>query len=1731
MIDDQGEPYIFQQKSDDAGGGSYTFTPSNALPIPSPSVLDLRAKKLAYAESGETPPETFAQEFSTGNEQALRQTFADRESLKNENARTSMLTHIASSYSNLTPEEMAMTRGLTRPTPPQDPSSVFEKLYGTKFANDVANASEKNPKPADVDAAADVKTRKEWLNTQHENNLTAQQNEGWGTTIKNFAVEMVPFLPWWRQANALADRPNHNKLLPGQTMLENIQYLYALPFDQMKDQYAKAMEYFDKSGNSVDKLTFSQAMVAYGTSDQYLSNAMGVADYTVVLPPALKLAGRLARGLRVAERTAVATDEVAKAATAPVPAAAVPEQKLLTYQGSDKFKTQPDLFGEQPEQGAFRFMQGAEQKAPTQFDKEAALPPGKVRATHTTDFATYGEPPGYELPLGPRSNIPENGLFRDQSGKIRRSAEAYKQGELPIGEPVQHQLGLDLAPPKVIQATPEAVQTIEGRRALTNAIKATDGDKLPAPDSVLAAAGEVKPASFIGAVKNLLNDGVRDLARELPTFANPTGFLQDSKVISRARAQLLGPGLKEAGDRLVNNFWNLAKVSRVTSDQLVIARNSAEAALKKEYGKRLNDAIIDVRYTPAEFHAANIDTVSLRVGMPDASMFPTAEKAAIWREQYGLGSKEAHIVPEGGKYLLEIPKHVDETQDIVRDAVVSARNATNSSLINQLLNRVRSAEDLFGFSQRENRQIAVHAPQALRRALRQEIEQTFEKNMTKQQRRAVEDVLRDNRDMPNPANPTERGRWYNTAGEFEQAYFARHQRMPTENEILAYDQYKRLSDFDWLLRNVTSYRDKARQGIETFRFSALQDGKKVMTDWFEGKRLDAMPWKAGNNRYDAGLWVHDHEAGTAKFYYQFNMTPEERKIVDHLVEDRGYRVVQVFEPRKHPLAGIAKTAAGEDLKDQVNYVVTNTWDKAPLSWKQVDYRPGGHVIYPHEWYVAQPQIQAGRLGKMTYLGDNNILNVRTQAEASKWAQKLDNARQLYRDGKMNELYAYIDKQLPHTRDEFLDLFRRNDSPLSVNHPVLFKQRGHNTVESGTLKAEVDSGNMINSLHNPHDLSNTMDKSFLMDRDNILSTVVENDKSLRLGNAEQLDPYIAMNRGFSQNLRNMWLNDYKISAVEQWIKEFNHVMRPDMNSLEKHSLFFLYNPQWAKVAADNAADLAAAKAAQRAIVNFIGKPSELGEGLESMKMKLLNTVYKGWGQGKMLDLALATTTDPIHFLRGVAFHTKLGVFNPVQFFVQAATMAHSVAVSGVTHGVPGMTAAPLIRWLGHNPNMLDAVAGVAEKVGWKRAQFKEMYQTLQKTGLYEVAGEATLRDDAFDPHLFRNTFGRYILDAGPMFFNEGERMTRLTAWATSFREFRAANPTVTLGNREIGAILRRADDLSVNMTRASNAAWQSGVWSIPTQFYAYNARVMEQLLGGRLTGLEKTRVLATYSALYGIPLGLGTAVGGIWPVYDTVREEAYKRGINLNEGWAKVATEGLLSTATSWLTGHDYNLSQRYAPGNQQAVREALNGDKSFQDIIGGASGTIVGDMIKATYPAWYWAYSVAHGGPEFKPKSSDFMSVARNVSTFDVAAKMFGAYSYGTWSTKTGTNVAPADTMDAIMTAFGLTPKLAADTFLWQHALRHSKEVQQQYESYAMEQYRRGLQAGVEQDFTGMEEYFKRANVAMEYGDFNFAERGRVWKKMVDQNRLLSDKVKWDAFKYAPQSRVQDIYNTFIKSK
>src|SRR5690606_7941714 len=122
--------------------------------------------------------------------------------------------------------------------------------------------------------------------------------------------------------------------------------------------------------------------------------------------------------------------------------------------------------------------------------------------------------------------------------------------------------------------------------------------------------------------------------------------------------------------------------------------------------------------------------------------------------------------------------------------------------------------------------------------------------------------------------------------------------------------------------------------------------KSILTGKFKGKEVDDIPW--GNNDL-LPVAVADESGSGAQLVYR-SSPQESRDLINRLVKEQGYKIIQVARPQERVL----KDAAG--IEEPVQYIVTKNHTKSPLSFHQVDRKPGFHVEYSDPFYLKQPRV-------------------------------------------------------------------------------------------------------------------------------------------------------------------------------------------------------------------------------------------------------------------------------------------------------------------------------------------------------------------------------------------------------------------------------------------------------------------------------------------------------------------------------------------------------------------------------------------------------------------------------------------------------------------------------------------------------------------------------------------------------------------------------------------------------
>jgi hypothetical protein len=1288
-------------------------------------------------------------------------------------------------------------------------------------------------------------------------------------------------------------------------------------------------------------------------------------------------------------------------------------------------------------------------------------------------------------------------------------------------------------------------EEVETRKALADIVKSSGEDH---PQDALTKMGQQENAAKGAAVQELRDKiseltprgDVEAIRRNIPSLTSPQTFYQNSSSLSRELKDRLVSEAQGQVNELASALQDPVRVERMTGEALSRAVDNVKEIVRNKYNRASNSILDQVTHWDGQ---SNTYAVETKFGKKDGTLFDSSAQAKnVMDLQYRLG-KSATVQQEGNKFYISHFQHVDETFKPARDGLIVSENETPRGFWNSLLNAVtgklgglgssiRSSRYTVSDFQMNNRVVATHAPSVLNKA----IDDTAKAmgGFTQNERHELQRILEINRDFMHEDG--RRGQFYKTAQDFENAFHDVFGKMPTEKQIAGYDSFVRLSDLDWLLRAQQMHRDKARLGIRNYKVSIPSTDEvglptNAKTDWFNAKKVENFD---PVNTQDANIYVTPESRFTTKF----GDTVLDREMKAK-IKSGEYQVLQVANPREKPLMGIT------GHKDDIHFVVTDAFeDKAIRLGEDMPYEPGGHVIYQDPYFMKMPQIGIGSKGRPTHFGDISVKTFATRREGEAWVAKYNEAREHLLNGREAELQAMFDKgTFPETAPEFKKWFTGGSFGVDTKHPFVLTTAGRDTFQSSEELAKAYPG--LREQYSSYNLSQNYNKEFLADRDRQLDTIqnrgTESNPQYANVPSRLYDPYIALQKGISQIVRERWMGDYKTSAAESWVNEFWHLF--PQNTLPRDKI--LQNPWYwtynaignldAGKALTNPELYTAAMVSRKNILNFLGARDEVGSIVEGLQKRVIDWLEPKIGPkaaGRLEETILPAIKNAPQYARAAAFNAVDGLFNPVQLIQQGQGLAHVLALSPV-NGLKGATGSTLARLYRATEDaaILQDAAKKAKAMGWNGDHWLEALEAWKKTGVHNIGGEVSLQSTIGDPNLFQSGTQKF-LDKGRLFFKASEAIVRDNAFFTAYQDWRTKNPTAVFDNRAIGDVLNRFDTLSMNMTRASNASYNEGVLSIPTQFWTWNARFTEQMLGKQLTWGEKSRVLGMYSALYGIPATMGGVGFGVIPGlnYADIRKYALANGYNVHDKYFDALDNGIPTMLTNIITGHETDL-QRFSPEFNN-VRDVLDGKKDVASLLVGASGGFMANVASSLYPFMRFGAAALQGKPnDFPLKLNDLMNVAENVSSLNNLEKLVvGLHAGKLWSKKEMLIDSNIDTFEAFMMGMGLNPKRDSDAFLRMDYLKGLKQVQESLRPQILENWKLAQEAMARGDVQSMMDFMTRTKSLSALADMSMQDQAKMFKQAMHGNEDLVDQAERMWQQNLPQLRQTPQYMDYMKN-
>lgn len=482
--------------------------------------------------------------------------------------------------------------------------------------------------------------------------------------------------------------------------------------------------------------------------------------------------------------------------------------------------------------------------------------------------------------------------------------------------------------------------------------------------------------------------------------------------------------------------------------------------------------------------------------------------------------------------------------------------------------------------------------------------------------------------------------------------------------------------------------------------------------------------------------------------------------------------------------------------------------------------------------------------------------------------------------------------------------------------------------------------------------------------------------------------------------------------------------------------------------------------QRGIIETrLGMRSEIFKAMEQYGADVQEWVF---------DTTKGTIALPRDPAKGVAqkvlnlgFQSAFGLLNVSQFFVQGF---HAVTIAAMTQkgllsagsGLKALAMAPatrailmgsldeaseklmvsrLSRWAGQSEDEM------AETIEFIRTQGRDILDgsmvelgTGAQWGLSGWKGESFLPSAVKDAQRTLGALGGGVLKAGLTPFREGERLSRLTGINAAIIEYRLANPGKSLNTAEARKwISRREQALSFRMTNANRAFMQEGFGKLPTQWFTYTLRSMENIFIGRdLTVGERTRMAMALFPSFGLT-GMGAASATDW-----LAEKIGAEPAGAMHGFIQY---GILDTLLSEMTDGEVELAlaDRLAPITLlQDIYQGVNGTKSAWEMLIGPSGNILSDVMG----------QVVNVGGEIVNGNSvsiteDLVRTARQFSGVDNVYKAYGIYQNGVYRSRTGKTLPfEMDASDAVGQLLGFSPREVSEWYQErQWSYNHSRVV------------------------------------------------------------------------------------------
>lgn len=1203
-------------------------------------------------------------------------------------------------------------------------------------------------------------------------------------------------------------------------------------------------------------------------------------------------------------------------------------------------------------------------------------------------------------------------------------------------------------------------------------IKASGSDPMK-PSQVIEATGDLKEAAVVKNAERIVSDSKGELnpssvaLEDAPSAFKPDAVQMatgDTGSFSTTLRSRIRDRIESMGAALTNAVKVKAQVERIPV--LQAGKDAARIIMedvKNDFpGIRNNILDVDTLLKDPIFGQWSVE---VKFGDATLGQWTEKETAHNWATDNGFTNFE--VRQKGAGFHVVIEKNISEISDVVRDSLLKTglvavpEGGFIQRMIGAPLRSIRTAEDTLSVADRQNRHIAAttrsfilqqaegeakHIENLVRGKIAtdetgESVRRSYKYGFKKERFDDWNRVVTSTKDIPDPANGGVPGYFFKNIGELEAQYRLLIGRAPDTVETNAYFAFKNLMEMDRMIRNVVVYRNKARLGTQEYTIKVMSRGRMVESPLFDAVMKREMT-------RDKGAVLSVGRAMSKEKAELIENIPEARyKAMQTKVKEGKALFLQVFDPDAKPLREFFKKAG--DRRMQYVYVDLEAGAKhtqRDLRFNQVPRRGGFHLEPEYDHYIKQATVRLDNFGgqlRAWYEGDRTIMPVAVRAMGQDLINRMNAVRVLLHAGDHAGAEALGKKTLPFNWDEFRGRFEGKTIDGVKYHPELSTNEPFQLVSKDRRIA--DQSNELAKRYNYKDPKTGRDHDIFVDgtkngslakqyevpftgeRDaESLQTVVNKGTAeapmYEMANAKFVDPAVSINRALSKVANSVFMDDYKLFAMEHWLRRAENYMRATPVEL-KSAPFYHFSVGGLKESfKSDVPDNIRRELMQdwQRIRQFTGYKDDATNYLEAKAQDFADALYLKGGESKALiaNNMLPYVKDGPAYLRSMAFHLSMGLWSVPQLLTQLSTYSTIMSVAGWKHASSGSMAAMMTAWskLNKNPNIIAALdrrmseMRIPGAAAWKNGEFTESLDLMERTGFGHIAGEYALLDYHAMPSVITGQW-KGFLDGGKMFFNMGERGSRYGAWHTAYREFRDVNPYVKIGNKELQEIRSRADLLNVNMTSASASALNKGVFSLPMQFLTYQLRLAELFWSKRIGDTvgervaARARMVAWNAAIYGVPATVGLT--GL-PLGDTMRQAAIDHGYTPGNAYiSTLINEGLMSTMAGLVTGLGdikkgvyVNIGDKFGQGGFTPIKEVLSGDAKWYQLFGAAPQKLY-DIVTSFDDEWQFAGSFMRQDQVlFKPNVQSALKILKNVTSANNGLRTYAALNTGNWISK-----------------------------------------------------------------------------------------------------------------------------------